>query len=111
MHEGVQVDTSILLTARLTVGQYSTIYPLTGPALPRLPQGIPSFSSFKQASIVRLKEITDGQSKTTPWIAGATSSVENGMKREDWLDLLLREMLGMSVELWNSSSSTISQSI
>lgn len=99
---------SILLTARLTVGQHSTIYPLTGPATPKLPQGIPSLSSFKQASVVRLKEITVGLPKTTPWIAGATSSIESGTKRKDWLDLLLREALGMSVKLLNSSSSSIS---
>jgi len=97
--EGVQADISILSTARLAVGQYARIYPLTGPAMPKLPPGIPSFSSSKQASVVRLKEIIHVESKTAPWISSATNSIENSKKHKDWLNLLLREVLGMPFKI------------
>ncbi|KAF8340801.1 AAA family ATPase [Amanita rubescens] len=92
-HDCIQADISILSTARLAVGQYARIYPLTGPAMPKLPPGIPSFSSSKQASVVRLKEIINVESKTASWISSATNSIENGKKHKDWLNLLLREVL------------------
>ena len=99
--EGIQADMSILSTARLAIGQYASMYPLTGPAMPKLPPGIPSFSSSKQASVVRLKEIINVESKNMPWNSNA-NSIENGKKHKDWLNLLLREVLGMPLKFRKS---------
>ncbi|KAF8636220.1 hypothetical protein AX17_003706 [Amanita inopinata Kibby_2008] len=92
----IQIEMSLLLTARLKAGRHVTVYPLTGPAVPKLPPGITSFSHIKQAGGIRLKEVVETGQKAAPRVASAssaTSAAKNSKKREDWLHLLLRETL------------------
>lgn len=89
----ILVEISIWLTARLEERRDVTVYPLSGTKVPGLPSGVPSLAKTEQAGIIRLREVVDEDQKSALRIASASSAAKDGKKRQDWLNLLLREML------------------
>lgn len=86
----VVVSCSLLLTAQLEAGQQACIFPLSGLASSKVPPGLPSLRTAQEAGTIRLKEVaTNGSAPPGP----AGNSDET--KRRDWLNLLLRESLGL----------------
>lgn len=85
---------ALLLTAGLEVGQQAVIHPLSGLAAVKLPLGLPSLRHAREAGTIRLREIPV-QGKAL--LSSASKSHEN--KPRDWLDLLLRESLGLYWDL------------
>lgn len=89
----VLVSSSLLLTANLREGEKIEVTPLNGS---KLSPHLPSLRKAQTARRVRLAEM-DIHSKPQ---AGSSSSKQAGrgaVGRRDWLTLLIREALGMSL--------------
>ncbi|KXN82280.1 hypothetical protein AN958_02781 [Leucoagaricus sp. SymC.cos] len=84
----IAISKSLGLTARLTPGQNVQVFPLSGTGAGKLPSEIPSLRQAQEAATVRLREITAGET-----FSSVPSSDSHSDKRQDWLNLLLREYL------------------
>ena len=86
--EAIFVSSALLATAQLSEGSKARLYPMTG----KVPQWLPTIGRAVEARTIQLGEINHGDD--LPKLK--TSDGEKGKSR-DWLPLLLREALSLSL--------------
>lgn len=85
----------MLATARVGENSKVQLYPLNAPQPQKLPPWLPNLKHVDEAGNIRLKEL-DNINKPSP--SAPKLKIKDKQKCQDWLTLLVRELLGASLK-------------